>query len=116
MDQKGLLLGDFSLKDALEKAKSMRQDLVLVNIGNKPPICKIYNYAEELLENFRVAKSKKVEVEITEDLKTKDIYLMQNIKLNDLQIKVFPFLNEKGQNHQGYGEKHSKCLSSSRGR
>ena len=84
----GALLGDFPLPEALQHAKKVNLDLVLTNIASKPPICKIYNYSGELLENFKATKRKKVVVVHQETLNSKMMYLNTSIKANDLQIKV----------------------------
>lgn len=77
--------GDFkgevvSLKEALEKAKKIDLDLVLISENNDIGVCRIMNYEKFMYEQGKKPKNKPLEM--------KEIKLGANTSENDLQYRI----------------------------
>ena len=80
--------------NALELAKSMNSDLILVSSSTSPVVCKIENYSKLELELRQKEKEKKK----LKPKSQKEMYFTGVIGPHDLQIKVnkvIKFLNDK---------------------
>ncbi|CAH8296925.1 unnamed protein product [Eruca vesicaria subsp. sativa] len=79
-----------SLKEALRRAKELKQDLVEVQRDANPPVCKIVDYAHEKYKKSQVgkerAKAKRAEVTIRPEVK--EIRFTPKIDAKDLQFKA----------------------------
>lgn len=85
IDEEGTFQGVISLEKALQKARDAELDLVEINPGTEPPVCKIddfgrlrYNEEKELRK--QKANQKKVEV--------KGIRMSVRIAKHDLDVRV----------------------------
>ncbi len=77
-------MGILSRNEALEKAREMEVDLVLIAPSAKPPVCKLIDYGRfryELIRREKEAKKKQKTVEV------KEVRLSPNIDTNDLNTK-----------------------------
>lgn len=70
----------FSLEEALEKAKELELDLVLVNQNSNFGICKLMKYEKYLYEKNKKIKNK--------TLDTKEIKIGPNTAENDLNYRI----------------------------
>lgn len=59
-DEAGLVVGSFSLSDALVLAESRNVDLVLVNAKVKPPLCVLIDYGKYRYQQSKKKKRKNV--------------------------------------------------------
>ncbi len=85
IDDKGNMLGIFSLQDALEKAFEANADLVETVPDAAPPVCKIIDYSrlryQEQKKSQEMRKRQKISV-------IKEIQLRPNIQEHDYQVKL----------------------------
>jgi len=72
-------------KEALELAKEMDLDLVMVSPEAKPPVCKLMDYNKYLYEKAKKAKEAKKKQKIIE---IKEIRLSPTIEEHDIEIKA----------------------------
>ena len=74
-----------SREDALQFAKKLELDLILVDDGAEPPVCKLDNYGQII----KAMKAKRKELRINEKARTiKELYFTAGISLHDLNIKL----------------------------
>jgi len=52
IDDKNKLIGIYHVAEAKKKCQLLGLDLVLINPNLKPPLCKAYNYKEEMYKKF----------------------------------------------------------------
>ncbi|ESQ50822.1 hypothetical protein EUTSA_v10022629mg [Eutrema salsugineum] len=79
-----------SLREALRRAKELKQDLVEVQRDANPPVCKIVDYSHEKYKKAQAgkerAKAKRAEVTIRPEVK--EIRFTPKIEAKDLQFKA----------------------------
>lgn len=85
IDEEGAYIGILSVQDALQKAREAEADLIEINPGAEPPVCKIQDfgrlkYNEEKELRKQKARQKKVEV--------KGIRMSVRIGKHDLDVRV----------------------------
>ena len=81
----GEKLGVVSLREALEKAESVKLDLVLVSPQANPPVCKIMNYGKY---KFEQAKKEKEAKKKQKTIEIKEIRITPNIEEHDFGFKA----------------------------
>lgn len=74
-----------STKEALEIARDMELDLVMVSPDAEPPVCKIMDYKKYLYEKTKKAKEAKKNQKVVE---LKEIRLSPTIEEHDIEIKA----------------------------
>jgi translation initiation factor IF-3 len=90
LGEDGIMLGVFSIKDALALAVEKEADLVEINPKGEMPVCKLINYSKFKYQQDKKAIKQKVE-------KIKTIRVSVNIAVNDLQVqskKALEFLSK----------------------
>lgn len=85
LDESGEQLGIKSGYEALDMARQMNLDLVLISPGAKPPVCKIMNYSKFRYEAIKREKEMKKNQKV---IKVKEITLSITIGEGDFQTKV----------------------------
>lgn len=94
IDQNGEMIGVLSKHEALQRAASVKLDLVEVSPNADPPVCKILDYGKykfELQKKKAEAKKKQKVIEV------KEVQLRPMISENDLQVKcraIQRFIND----------------------
>ena len=78
-------IGVLSLKEALEKAKELDQDLVLVSPNAQPPIAKIVDYGKFLYSENKKQKAIKAKAHTTE---IKSLQIKLGTGDHDLNLKA----------------------------
>jgi translation initiation factor IF-3 len=72
-------------KEAIEFAKGMELDLVLVNGDSDPAVCKIQDYGRLVMDKSKEAKEKKVSQKARS---LKEMFVKGGIEENDLKTKI----------------------------
>ena len=85
IDENGVMVGNVSRSEALDKATSLGLDLVLIASDQQPPIVKIldlgkFTYEQERKERKNRAKSKETEI--------KEVRLSFNLSEHDRSLKL----------------------------
>jgi len=81
-DENDAVLGEMTLREALQASEGAKKDLVLRNAKTTPPVVKIMNYKKELLKRLFKKLGKEQE---DKDLKMKTMRLTTNISFHDLE-------------------------------
>lgn len=81
-DENDAVLGEMTLREALQASEGAKKDLVLRNAKTTPPVVKIMNYKKELLKRLFKKLGKEQE---DKDLKIKTMRLTTNISFHDLE-------------------------------
>ncbi|MCX7795966.1 MAG: translation initiation factor IF-3 [bacterium] len=85
IDAKGRHIGVVPLKEGLRLAREAGLDLVEVNPGANPPVCKILDYGKFQYEKNKKDKEAKKKQKVIE---VKEIRLRPEIGLHDLETKI----------------------------
>eukprot|EP01036_Dinobryon_divergens_P022017 gene22017-30249_t len=80
-----VMLGIFSLKDALLEAEKMELDLVLINDKADPPVCKVIDYGKF---KYSVEKKKKENAKKQVKGDIKEVKMSYKIDQHDFDVRV----------------------------
>lgn len=89
-----VMLGIFSLQDALKKANEYELDLVLINDKAEPPVCKVIDYGKF---KYSVEKRKKENLKKQAKVEIKEVKMSYKIDQHDFDVRmraVQKFLND----------------------
>lgn len=79
------MLGEFLLRDAIDKAREYGMDLVCVAPDANPKVCKIMDYGKYLYKQKKKAKTAKKNQNIVE---MKELKLRPSTEEHDLMVKI----------------------------
>ena len=84
-EQSELMLGIFSIKEALEKAETYNLDLVLINDKADPPVCKVIDYGK-----FKYSQEKKKKENMKKQIKMeiKEVKMSYKIDQHDFDVRM----------------------------
>lgn len=97
IDEKGTQVGVMDLKEALDKARNLKIDLVEVADRAKPPVCKLIDF-----KKFKYLEAKKAQEEKKRNKKSelKEIRLTLFIAENDLNFRLKHAQEFLGEGHK----------------
>lgn len=85
IDENGVQLGIMSAREANRIADEKNLDLVKINPGSTPPVCKIMNYGKFKFDAAKREKDAKKNQKVTD---LKEIWLSMTIDTHDLETKA----------------------------
>jgi translation initiation factor IF-3 len=80
-----IMLGIFSLSDALLEADKFQMDLVMINENGDPPVCKIIDYGKY---KYSLEKKKKENLKKQVNVDIKEVKMSYKIDQHDFDVRM----------------------------